>query len=214
MNIGFLCEGQTEQKIVDAPKFKEFLKTLNINHQGTVNTKGNGQILPEHLPAHTKKLTQMGAWKIFIITDADKKTIKQVYEKICPDEQIHILIIAVKKIESWFLSNDDTLKKITGTTYSEYSERKKYLKGVEELSNPYNQLEEIFNEETDLIDTSKLAIANEFIKNDFDIQNSNCDSARYFVEKLNEIANSEPVSPIKKRKNQNRKGKIISPETK
>jgi len=200
MNIGFLCEGQTEQRIVDARKFKEFLKTLNINHRGTINTKGNGKLLPTFLPAYTNQLSKMGAWKIFIITDADKKTIKQVYEKICPDEQIHILIIAVKKIESWFLSNDDTLKKITGTTYSEYSERKKYLKGVEELGNPYDQLEEIFNEETNLIDTSKLAIANEFIKNDFDIQNSNCDSARYFVEKLNEIANSEPVSPIKKLK--------------
>jgi len=120
MNVGFLCEGQTEQKIVDAVKFKELLKKLNINHCGTINTKSNAKLLPKFLPTYTNQLSKMGAWKIFIITDADKNTKKQVYEKIFPDERVHILIISVKKVESWFLSNDVTLKEITGITYSEF----------------------------------------------------------------------------------------------
>jgi hypothetical protein len=126
MNIGFLCEGHTEQKIVDSPKFLEFLNNLNLIHCGTINTKSNGKLLPKFLPNYTKQLSKKGAWKIFIITDSDKNTIKQVYERICPDEKEHILIISVKKVESWFLSNDFTLEEITGITYSEYCERKNY----------------------------------------------------------------------------------------
>ncbi len=209
MNIGFLCEGQTEQKIVDSYNFKELLKNLKITHCGTVNTKGSGKLLPKFLPTYTKQLSQMGAWKIFIITDSDKNTKKQVYEKICPDEKKHILIISIKKVESWFLSNDVTLKAITGITYAKFIQESKNRRNlsdnVEDLGNPYDQLEDIFNENPDFLDTSKLGIANEFIKHNFDIRNSNCNSAKYFIKKLEEIAKAEDNKTNEQVDNKNKK---------
>ena len=208
MNVGFLCEGQTEQKIVDSQKFKLFVKSLTINHVGTVNTKGNGKLLPKFLPQYNKQMERMGAWRIFILTDSDKKTIKQIYDIIKPDEKLHILIISVKKVESWFLSNEEALKAITGITYAEYRKYKKKLsENVEELGNPYKQLEDIFTKKTDLLDISKLGIAQEMIDNNFDIQKSNCESAKYFVEKLEEVAKIKPSTKTTKPKRKTTKTK-------
>ncbi|MEA3450456.1 MAG: hypothetical protein U9Q83_00970 [Bacteroidota bacterium] len=207
--MGFICEGYTEKEIIDSRVFKQFLKKLNINFIQALNSKGNGKLLPEKIEKYNSRLKQMGAWQILIITDSDKDTIKEVYDRIKPDEKLHILIISVKKVESWFLSNDETLKSITGITYSEYrtKTKNKLPVNVEELGNPYDQLEDIFNEKTELLDTSKFGIAKEFIKNQFDVQNSNCDSAKYFVNKLKEVAKYKPVTIKKTSKSKKRKKK-------
>ena len=202
INVGFICEGYTEKAIIDSWNFKQLLKRLNIKFVGALNSKGNGKLLPQHIEKYNKRLVQMNAWKIFIITDSDKDKIKQVYEKIMPDEKLHVLIIPVKKVESWFLSNDETLNSITGTKYSEYRTKtnNNLPENVEKLGNPYDQLETIFNDNTELLDTGKLGIATEFINNQFDIQNSNCDSAKYFVDKLKEVAKYKPTTTKNRQK--------------
>ncbi len=200
MVVGFICEGQTEEKILKSPNFQFFLKSLGIIYQGTINTKGNGRLLPKFLDIYNKRLKD--AWKIFIITDSDKNTIAEVYERIKPNKNLHILIIPVKKVESWFLSNDDVMRDLTGVIYSEYRTQKdnqNLPENIEELGNPYHQLKDIFKNNTELINTSKLGIATEITKQ-FNIQNSNCDSAHYFIEKLQEVSKLKPTSKKKRKK--------------
>jgi len=194
VNIGFICEGYTEKTIIDSKLFQYFLKNINLNFVGSINTKSNSQLLPHLISKHNKTLEKMGAWKILIITDSDKDTIEKVYERIKPNPDLHILIIAVKKIESWFLSNNQTLEKITTKTYHDFVNEqinKKLPINVEELGTPYDKLKEIIRQNTNIRALDKLEIADLFIENGFDIENSNCESAKYFIKKLREISENK-----------------------
>ncbi len=190
VKVGFICEGQTEEIILKSEKFQKLLKKLNLVFVKSINVKGNGQLLPKNILGYSKQLK--GAWKIFILTDSDKVSVEKVYERIKPDPKLHILVVAVKKIESWFLSNNDALQKIAGITYSDYIQQVKSSKplpsNVEELGNPFDQLKNIMTENIKVRALDKLDVANMFINNDFDIQKSDCESAQFFIKKLEEIA--------------------------
>jgi len=45
MVLGFICEGQTERKIINSFRFQSLLRSLNITFLKVINTKGNGKLL-------------------------------------------------------------------------------------------------------------------------------------------------------------------------
>ena len=112
VNIGFICEGYSELFILESLNFNEILKELKLNCVGVINVKGNGNLLPRNIVTHRDNLFELGAEKIFVLTDLDQNAcITKTKERITEYEN-QTIIIAVKQIEAWFLADLVTMKQI------------------------------------------------------------------------------------------------------
>ncbi len=113
VKVGFICEGFSEKYFVDSEKFKLLLKKMDIQKVGrTVDAKGNGNLLPHNIEKYNIMLKKKEAEKIIILADLETDPcVTKTKERIEPDN-FHVLIVEKKKIESWFLSDSTTLKKI------------------------------------------------------------------------------------------------------
>lgn len=204
VNIGFVCEGKSECALIKSKNFRELLNKIGLHLvYKPIDANGGGNLLPHNIVSFTAKLLNKGAQKIFILADLETvPCIEMAKRRIQPDQKIHILVIERQKIEAWFLSDNKRLMKIANKTFQGNAEK---------LNKPDDELKKI------LINTGKfrslghadladIYIGNNIDNEGFDIQNSNCDSARYFISKLKEVA--------KKPKKQNKiKNKIKKNES-
>ncbi|MFT5917298.1 MAG: hypothetical protein ACJAWV_003352 [Flammeovirgaceae bacterium] len=91
----------------------------------------------------------------------------------------------MKQIEAWFLADSKTLLKLFKSNFE--------FPNPEEEQNPFQTLKNLFVENTSRgIGSFKPKFARKMLNNDFSIlhasQHPNCESATYFVNKLNELA--------------------------
>jgi hypothetical protein len=106
VKIGFICEGDTEQILLLSDKFQEFLTSINLHLVNVINATGSGNLLPHNIKGYIESLEKDDAEVIFILTDLDNDVcITKTKERIKAREK-DVVIIAVKKIEAWFLAND------------------------------------------------------------------------------------------------------------
>lgn len=184
MRIGFICEGKTERKIISSDAFIALLTELGLSIAGeAIDAKGNGNLLPEHLEAFVKSLTDAGAERIIVLTDLDEdKCITLTKQRINPQQE-HIVIVAVKQIEAWFLADSICMSSIMKASFS-FEEPEK-VNALEEIKNAL--LHHTGNGASD-----KVILAGKVLRNGFSIVNAakhpNCNSAKYFVQKLTELS--------------------------
>jgi len=200
VKIGFICEGDIEKLFVESANFQNYLTSINLKKVGEViNAEGNGNLLPQNIKQHNQSFKNVHAEKIIILTDSDGKKREDIEKRIKPNSALHILVLAVQEIEAWFLSDTETLKDVL-------SDKNFKLKiSPEKIVKPSKEfLPKIISEKRNLL-LAKKAIADLFLNKDdtikrthfFSIQNANCESAKEFVQKLNEIANQTNYSQKK-----------------
>lgn len=186
VKIGFICEGKTEKTIVESQSFQAWLHEhkLDCVHD-VIDAKGSGNLLPQNIELITKELVLKGAERIVILTDLDNDLcITSTKERITERENQHI-IIAVRQIEAWFLSDTVTLQRLFGDTSF-------ICEQPESIPTPFYHLKDLFYHKTGRGVGAKSILVSRMLKYGFSVENAanhpNCPSARYFLTKLQTLA--------------------------
>lgn len=185
VKIGFICEGKTERKILESQNFQQFLQEINVECVRPVfDAKGSGNLLPENLKETLNSLTAKGAEKIVILTDLDEDACITLTKQRITLAENRMIIVAVQKIESWFLADSITLSSLLKKDF--------YYQEPEKETVPFEALKKIFlNKQNRGIGVKDIFTAR-MLKYGFSVQNAaahqNCPSALYFLNKLKQIA--------------------------
>ena len=184
VKVGFICEGETEKIIIKSDNFKQLLFQNNCVFIKAIDATGNGNLLPKNILPFIEILKDEGVEKIFIISDLDNdQCITNTKLRIsAPDSTI--VIIAVKQIEAWFLSDSFLLSKIFGEPF-EYPFPENEIK-------PRETLKLLFLQKTKRgIGDSKPKFAYSMVNNGFSLLNAakhkDASSAKYFIHKLQSL---------------------------
>lgn len=184
VNVGFICEGATEKIILDSQNFRILLKKCKLNLIGEVNDAGgNMNLLPNNIEKIKNNFLKIGAEKIIILTDSDNDTCIALTRNRIGLSDNQIVIVAVKQIEAWFLADTITINKMIKTDFK--------FEFPEEALSPFNKIKEIFQKYTNRGIGTKRLFSKRIINKGFSIENAanhpNCNSAKYFLQKLQEL---------------------------
>jgi hypothetical protein len=188
VKVGFICEGFTEEFILQSDSFQAILQELNLESVEIINAKGNKNLLPHNISKFRNELLKLNAKVIIILTDLDDDESIQKTKLRITEQSNQLIIIAVKQIESWFLADIPTMKAIFSDDYSfEYPEKEDIP--FETIRTKYL---EKFNRGL-IGKNEKIRLAKKMLNYGFSIQNAanhpNCPSAKYFLTKLQSITN-------------------------
>lgn len=187
VKIGFICEGDTEVKVVKSHEFQQWLKQIGLVCVLPIeDAKGNGNLLPDNIGTQRKTLFNAGAKAILILTDLDQETsVDAVQRRIGSNANQH-LIVSVKQLEAWFLADSYTLGTLLGESFT--------FDNPEMEQNPYETIRQLFLQKTGRGVGTKPMLARRMLKYDFSIERAaehpNCPSARYFLNKLQTLASA------------------------
>lgn len=187
VKIGFICEGDTEVKVVKSDEFQQWLGQIGLACVLPIeDARGNGNLLPHNIDTHRKTLFKAGAKAILILTDLDKEnSIDAVQQRIGNFSDQHI-IVSVKQLEAWFLADSQTLGTLLGESFT--------FDKPETDANPYETIRQLFIDKTGRGIGTKPMLARRMLKYGFSLERAaahpNCPSARYFLTKLQTIASA------------------------
>lgn len=187
VNVGFICEGDTEVKIVKSEAFQHLLRASGLTCVLPIeDAKGNGNLLPHNMLERRNTLEKAGADAIFILTDLDEDvTIDATRQRIGESPNQHI-IVAVQEAEAWFLADSVTLSTLLGKSV--------YFDDPEQEAEPFEIIRQLFIKETGRGVGTKPILARRMLKYGFTIENAakhpNCPSAHYFLTKLQTLASA------------------------
>lgn len=189
VKAGFIGEGKAEEMILTSNPFSLLLKKNNIENVGVFNAGGEGdfKVESDKIISFFNIFSDRSADIVFLLTDLEEdpcitETKNRIF-KFCEKRQIEI--IAVKAIESWFLADSESLSQIF---------RKKYFFKKPEITveKPFTVIKDEFVKNTKR-GISKIRLVSKMLNHGFTIENAakhdNCDSAKYFINKLKEIPN-------------------------
>ena len=188
VKIGFICEGDTEQILLLSDSFQHYLSSINLLAVNVINACGSGNLLPHNIGGYVESLEKAGAEVVVILTDLDDDIcITRTKERIMPRVQ-DVVIIAVKKIEAWFLANDIAMRSL-------FKDGQFSFIAPEGEDNPYETIKGLLLKFTGRgigrTSSGKIRLIKRLIDLGFDLQNSanhpQCFSAKYFINKLQEI---------------------------
>ena len=112
VKVGFIVEGDTEKLIVESPAFVDWLVANGITLVSpVVNAKGGGNLLPRNIGPFVATLQRTQAEHIVILTDLENEANPAVVRARIGQQQNHLIFIAVKAIEAWFLADTQALRK-------------------------------------------------------------------------------------------------------
>ena len=192
IKVGFICEGYTEKILLESPGFGQLLTSLNIELLQVINAKGCDNLLPHNIQPYTTILENHGAQRIIIVTDLDDDScVTETKNRISARKQ-DVMIVAVKKIEAWFLACSPTMRKLLDQPGFVYPNPEGELEPFETINNLLiQQSGRGIGKKT----AAKKKLVNRLLENGLDIIQSaahpNCPSAAYFLRKLEEIGASE-----------------------
>lgn len=185
VKVGFICEGDTERKVIESTSFQQTLTDLGLSCVKPIeDADGNGNLLPHNIEPIRTKLFAAGAEIIFVLTDLDKDAdIVATKHRISelPSQEI---IVAVKAIEAWFLADSGLLSGLMSKhVHIDYPEHE---------DQPFETIRQLFLNQTGRGVGTKHILATRLIKYGFTIENAakhpNCPSANYFLTKLQSLA--------------------------
>ncbi len=188
VKIGFICEGKTEKNVIESDGFQQWLRQQGIDCiLPVIDAKGSGNLLPHRIDPLRQQLLERDAQTIIVLTDLDNDScITSTRERIT-ERNDQLVIVAVKQIESWFLSDTPTLQTMFGDVAFIFSE-------PEQEINAYVTLQRILFEKTNRGVGSKNILVSRMLKYGFTIERAaehpNCPSARYFLTKLKTLASA------------------------
>ncbi|GAB4014140.1 hypothetical protein GCM10028808_35670 [Spirosoma migulaei] len=188
VNVGFICEGKTEQEIIESTNFQDWLNRNSLRCVNPVfDVAGSGNLLPHRLADIRDTLFRNGANIIVIITDLDQDECITVTRQRITQQDNQVVIVAVKQIESWFLSDSTTLRRLFSDNTFEFI-------NPEAEDNPFATLKRLFELKTQRGIGTKPMLARRMLKYGFSIENAaqhpNCTSANYFLTKLQTLASA------------------------
>ena len=67
VKIGFICEGVTEQILLQSDSFKQFLQSINLESVLVIDAKGAGNLLPHNISGYVARLEKEEAEQILIL---------------------------------------------------------------------------------------------------------------------------------------------------
>lgn len=187
VKVGFICEGDTERKIVESPAFQQTISSLGLRCIKPIeDADGNGNLLPHNIEPIRAKLFAAGADTIFVLTDLDKDASIATTKQRISDLPNQTIIIAVKAVEAWFLADSFLLSTLVNTqVHIDYPESEAY---------PFETIRQLFLNQTGRGVGTKHILATRLLKYGFTIERAaahpNCASARYFLRKLQTLASA------------------------
>ncbi|SFC09310.1 hypothetical protein SAMN05216167_101436 [Spirosoma endophyticum] len=187
VKIGFIGEGKTEQILLESASFQEWLQQHGIEPVGAViDADGAGNLLPDRISPLRIELLSYQADVIVILTDLDNDQSVRVTKQRIGEFIDQVVIVAVKKIESWFLADELTLSTLTNAeTKIDYPEL---------VDDPFGEIQQLFLSKTGRGIGTKPMLARRMLKYGFTIekaaQHPNCPSAHYFLTKLQTLASA------------------------
>ena len=195
VKVGFIVEGDTEKLIVESPAFVDWLVANGITLVSpVVNAKGGGNLLPRNIGPFVATLQRTQAEHIVILTDLENEANPAVVRARIGQQQNHLIFIAVKAIEAWFLADTQAFRQwLKIDTVEEPTPE-------QTLGMPWERLKEIAREnDKPGPGTNKVIFAKRMIKHyGFTISNaaqhSNCPSVLEFTLGLTRLGQL-PVQP-------------------
>ena len=193
VKVGFIVEGDTEKLIVESPAFVAWLVANGITLVSpVVNAKGGGNLLPRNIGPFVATLQRAQAEHIVILTDLENEANPAVVRARIGQQQNHLIFIAVKAIEAWFLADTQALRKWLD------------IATIEELTPeatpdlPWERLKSIAREHQKRGPGSKLIFAKRMVKTyGFTIanaaQHSNCPSVVEFADGIVALGSTEKI---------------------
>ncbi len=187
VNIGFICEGDTEVKIVKSESFQKLLRGLNLHCINPIeDADGNANLLPHKLESKRDKLKGSGAEVVVILTDLDKDESVKTTKGRITETDCQYIIVAVKEAEAWFLASSTVLSEIVGEPV--------WFEKPEEDDEPFETIRRLFLEKTGRGVGTKPILARRMLKYGFTIEKAarhpNCPSAQYFLSTLQTLASA------------------------
>jgi hypothetical protein len=188
IKVGFICEGYTERILLQSDSFRNLLVSLNIESLPVINAEGAGNLLPHNITGYISRLEKEGAQVIVILTDLDEDIcITETKKRISARAQ-DIVIIAIKKIEAWFLASNPAMQNLLNKPdfHCDAPENEKI---------PFETINSLLvkmngrgiGKKT----AGKIKLVNALIASGLDLskaaEHPNCPSARYFLDKLKQI---------------------------
>jgi hypothetical protein len=192
IKVGFICEGYTEKILLESAAFGDLLRSLNIESLQVINSEGCDNLLPHNIGPYTTILENAGAHFIVIVTDLDDDScITETKKRISARKQ-DVVIVAVKKIEAWFLACSPAMRKLLGR--DEFT-----FPNPEMEDEPFETINGLLLKHSGRGIGKKTAgkkkLINRLLENGLDLTDAaahgSCSSAAYFLRKLQEIGASE-----------------------
>lgn len=186
VKVGLIVEGDSEMVFVKRnAAFHRLLRLLNIEIVAVVDGRG-GQLLNSRLLNGLKGICKdAGAEHIIILTDLDEDSFEQKKSKL-DAENVTSIVIAKRSFEAWFLADTNVIRVVLGN--QDY-----YCEFPEEIISPFEEIKRLamlFREGKGY--GSKPLLAGRMNIQGFSIedaaQHPNCPSAKYFIDKLQELA--------------------------
>lgn len=185
VKVAFIVEGKVEKIFIDFLDEIKWFEKYNIEKVApTIDAKGGGNLCPRNMQVFVNEIQTYNPDKIFILTDLECDPCVEKTKERLGDCNICHIVLAKKAIEAWFLADNEIIKQFTkgAIDYFEFPENTEKM--------PYDIFKEILLEYTGR-GVSKVKLVKSILKNGFDIENSashpNCQSAKYFVDKINFI---------------------------
>ena len=187
VNIGFICEGDTEVKIIKSGGFQMLLQSLGLRCIFPIeDADGNANLLPHKLESKRAKLTGVGAEAVVILTDLDKDGSVRATKQRITETDGQYIVVAVKEAEAWFLASSTVLSALVGESI--------WFDKPEEDDEPFETIRQLFLEKTGRGVGTKPILARRMLKYGFTIQQAarhpNCPSAQYFLSTLQTLASA------------------------
>jgi hypothetical protein len=195
ISVGIICEGYTEKILLESAAFSELLTSLNIELVRVINAEGCDNLLPHNIKPYTTILENAGAQILIILTDLDDDACITETKKRVSARGKDILVIAVKKIEAWFLACTPAMQKLLG--HPDF-----IFPSPEAEEEPFESINNLL-----LIHTGrgigkktagKKKLISRLLENGLNLadaaKHENCPSATYFMQKLKEVGDSGPVA--------------------
>ena len=187
VKVGFICEGDTERKILESNTFQQMLTTFGISCVMPIeDAGGSGNLLPHNIEPIRTKLFSAGATQIIVLTDLDKDVCITRTKQRISELPNQIIIIAVKAIEAWFLADSGLLSQLIGDVI--------HINHPENEEQPFDVIRRLFLNKTGRGVGTKHILTTRLLKYGFSIeraaQHPNCPSANYFLTKLQTLASA------------------------
>lgn len=189
VRVGFIVEGKTEAMVINSDAFKQWLAQQGLELcRPALDAKGGGNLLPQNLGELVNVINAHAPQYIVILTDLEDAVSTDVIRQRIGTEYTHLVFVAVKAIEAWFLADTMALNSWLKT------------QGVVEAAPeqtpdmPWEQLKAIAAAQQARGPGTKASFTKQYIKyHGFDVaraaQHPNCPSVVQFCRGVSALAN-------------------------
>ena len=188
VKVGFICEGAIEQIFLQSNQFRALLTSLNIESLPVINAGGADNLLPHNIEGYIARHEKEGAQAIVILTDLDEDICITETKKRIKARTQDIVVIAVKKIEAWFLACGPAMQTLLNVPQFNFA-------NPEDDNEPFETINQLLTKHIGRgigkKKAGKIKLVTRLLENGLDLTQAaahpNCPSAAYFLKRLKEI---------------------------